>query len=90
MTWRDLEREAFAVESDPEKIREERWIPVHVSGIEWSPRSRDEAERCMADYPRDWTFKGEEDYGPNGLVGIRGEERYVTKWAPIPEGDPNV
>lgn len=66
-----------------ETTTEERWIPIHVSGAEWGPRSRQRAEECLAHYPRDWTFAGEEDGGPNGLVGIRQEVREVTEWRPV-------
>jgi hypothetical protein len=68
---------------------EERWIPIPVSPEqgEWAPRSKAEAERSLKMYPPEWTFWGEEEYGPNGLKGMRGEKRQVWRgpWVEVTE-----
>jgi hypothetical protein len=65
---------------------EEQWTPVGVNGSrEWKPRSKDDALDVAERYPREWTYLGEEAYGPNGIDHIEGERRLVfeSDWEPI-------
>ena len=64
---------------------DELWTPVGVNGDRWGQRRRAEAEQVARDYPRDWTYMGEENLGPNGIDHLEGERRLVfeSEWEPI-------
>jgi hypothetical protein len=84
--WKEYARDQAEAALDAIGLREdELWTPVGVNGERWGARRKAEAEQVARDYPRDWTYAGEEDLGPNGIDHLEGERRLVfeSEWEPI-------